>query len=192
MVDSAVKFYFAYNSPFAFLANIHIAHDLGPYDVQLVYKPVYSPRSGGGGPDLNAPKVKYMFEDFRRQLRVFGMLPDPGPFADSKKACMGFLFAHDQGAGVSYHNAVFRARWLEEKNIGDEETLAAIAERVGLERRAFLAALRDPQYDQALEQCNADAEADEVFGFPFFIYNGQKFWGNDRTDWLVRAVGSDA
>ena len=133
-----------------------------------------------------------MFEDFRRQLRVFGMLPDPGPFVDSKKACMGFLVAHDQGAGVSYHNGVFRARWLEERNIGDEETLAAIAERVGLERQAFLAALRDPQYDQALQQCNADAEADEVFGFPFFIYNGQKFWGNDRTDLLVRAVQSDA
>ena len=183
-----VKYYFAYNSPFSFLANIHIAHDLAPYDVELVYKPVYSPRSGGGGPDLNSPKIKYMMEDFQRHLTAVGMRPEPGPFADSKKACMGFLFAQEHGKGTTYHNAVFRARWLEEKDIGQDDVLTTLAERAGLDRQAFLTALQDPRYEQALEQSNKDAEADEVFGFPFFIYEGQKFWGNDRIDWLLRAV----
>jgi hypothetical protein len=32
------------------------------------------------------------------------------------------------------------------------------------------------------------AETDGVFGFPFFVYAGQKFWGNDRVEWLVRAI----
>ena len=183
-----VKYYFAYNSPFSFLANMHVAHDLSAYDVELEYKPVYSPRSGGGGPDLHSPKIKYMMEDFQRQLMASGMRAEPGPFANSKKACMGLLFAQEHGKGTTYHNAVFRARWLEEKDIGHDETLATIAERSGLEHQAFLAALQDARYEQALEQSNKDAEADEVFGFPFFVYNGQKFWGNDRIDWLVRAV----
>jgi 2-hydroxychromene-2-carboxylate isomerase len=188
MPNKTIKFYFAYNSPFSFLANMHVAHDLTPHDAQLVYKPVYSPRTGGGSPDLNSPKIKYMFEDFQRQLMASGMRAEPGPFADSKKACMGFLFAQEQGKDTTYHNAVFRARWLEEKDIGDAETLAGIAERAGLDRQTFLAALQDTRYEQALTQSNTDAEADEVFGFPFFIYNGQKFWGNDRVDWLVRAL----
>lgn len=67
-----------------------------------------------------------------------------------------------------------------------EEVLAGIAERSGLDRQEFLAALQDARYEAALERSNKEAEADGVFGFPFFIYEGQKFWGNDRLEWLVQ------
>jgi 2-hydroxychromene-2-carboxylate isomerase len=66
--------------------------------------------------------------------------------------------------------------------------LAEIAEHCGLSRVEFLAALHDARYEVALTQSNTDAETDGVFGFPFFVYAGQKFWGNDRVEWLVRAI----
>jgi 2-hydroxychromene-2-carboxylate isomerase len=77
---------------------------------------------------------------------------------------------------------------LEERDIGQEDTLASIAEHARLERSAFLAALADRRYEAALERSNEDAAADGVFGFPFFIYEGKRFWGNDRIEWLVRAM----
>ena len=43
-------------------------------------------------------------------------------------------------------------------------------------------------YTTALEQISAEAKADGVFGFPFLIYQGQKFWGNDRIEWLVESI----
>ena len=111
-----------------------------------------------------------------------------GPFADTKKACIGFLFANEKGKGKAYHDGVYAARWLEGKNIGDENVLAEIAEKAGLDRNEFLAALNDSRHEAALERSNKDGEADDVFGFPTFIYEGQKFWGNDRIEWLVRAI----
>ena len=79
-------------------------------------------------------------------------------------------------------------RWLEAGDIGQEETLAEVAERAGLARAEFLAALREARYEAALERSNEDARAEGVFGFPFFIYEGKRFWGNDRIEWLVREI----
>jgi 2-hydroxychromene-2-carboxylate isomerase len=163
-----VTFYFAYNSPYAFLANTRIEAALAPYDVTIVLKPVYTPRPAGQTPDLNSPRFLYIREDIGRFAEAYGLALDPGPFADSGKACRGFLFAEQEGAGKAYHDRLYGARWLEGKDIGDDATLAAIAAECGLDGAAFLAATSEssPQA-AALARCNAEAENDGVFGFPF-------------------------
>ena len=46
-------------------------------------------------------------------------------------------------------------------------------------------------YGEALREIRAEAEADGAFGVPFLIYKGENFWGNDRIEWLVRAIRGD-
>lgn len=187
MDNRKVRFYFAYNSPYSFLANSRLEKELAAFAAEVEYKPVYSPRTGGG-PDPSSPRFKYMFEDVQRFAASYGLALNPGPFADTKRACLGFFFAQEKGRGTAYHDGVYRARWLEGKDIGVAETLAEIAARGGLDRDEFLGALTDPRYESALDRSNKDAQADEVFGFPFFIYEGKRFWGNDRIEWLVREL----
>ncbi len=189
MSENQVTFYFAYNSPYAFLANTRVADELAPLGTTIVYKPVYQPRTGGGGPDMTSPRMQYLREDIARFAEAYGLRLDMGPFADTGRACRGFLFANEAGHGRAYHDRVYAARWLEGKDIGDEATLIAIASACGLEADAFRAAIEEGSpYAQELERCNAEAEADGVFGFPFFAYRGRKFWGNDRIEWLVREI----
>ena len=183
-----VKYYFAYNSPYAFLASTRIEKELEPYDVELEYRPLYSPRTGGGGPDINSPKLQYMFRDVARFADAYGLTLAPGPFADTGPACRGFFFAEEKGAAQSYHHGVYAARWLETKDIGNDAVLANVAVSCGLDREEFLAALDDPRYDRQLSASNSDGKADEVFGVPTFVYEGEKFWGNDRIEWLVRSL----
>lgn len=188
MTDDPVKFYFAYNSPYAFLANRRIVEALAPIGVAIAYKPVAKPRVGGA-PDFKSPRVRYIVEDIRRFTRAYGITLDAGPFADTTMACRGFLFAGEQGEGMAYHNRVYQARWLEKTDIGDRQVLSDLAVALGLDRDAFLAALDDDSPEaRALEQSNAEAEADGVFGFPFFVYKDQHFWGNDRIEWLVEEI----
>jgi len=191
MEENHVKFYFAYNSPYAFMANSRLAQMLAPLGTAIAYRPVYAPRTGGGGPDFSSPKMQYLLEDVARCAEAYGLKLNPGPFADSGKACRGFLFAEQAGEGAAYHDSVFQARWLDGKDIGDDQTLSAIAEACGLYGEAHRDAIEETSpYAQALEQSNAEAKADGAFGFPFFIYQGQKFWGNDRIEWLVRAIST--
>jgi 2-hydroxychromene-2-carboxylate isomerase len=123
MDQQTVKFYFAYNSPYAFLANTRVEQELAPLGVNLEYKPVYSPRRGSS-PDPNSPKVKYMFADVRRFADAYGLHLNPGPLADSKKACLGFFVAQEHGRGKAYHDGVYTGRWLDGKDIGRDEVLA--------------------------------------------------------------------
>ena len=192
MTEDRVTFYFAYNSPYAFLASTRIEAALAGLGKTLDYKPFYSPRTGGGTPDFSSPKMQYLLEDIRRFAAAYELELAPGPFADTGQACRGFLFAADAGAGVAYHDLVYRARWLEGKDIGDAEILFAIADRCGLDRGGFRDAIAETSaYAEALLQIRAEAEADGAFGVPFFIYRGQNFWGNDRIEWLVRAIRED-
>lgn len=191
MSDERVIFYFAYNSPFAFLANTRIDEALAPLGVPLDRKPVYQP-STGGGPDFNSPRIQYMFQDIARFAKAYGLKLNPGPFADTGRACLGFLFASEAGTGKEFHDRVYRARWLEGLDIGDEATLMELAEASALDRDKFLAAIDDDSpYAEARADHAAAAEADGVFGFPFFVYKDQKFWGNDRIEWLVKVIEED-
>lgn len=187
MEQRTVRFYFAYNSPYAFLANTRLARELAPLGVAIDYKPIYSPRSGPA-PDVSSPRMRYLFEDVRRFADAYGLPLNPGPFADTRRACLGFLFAREEGRGLAYHDAVYAARFLEGRDVGDVETLTAVAEQAGLSGSRFVAALDDPRWAAALAQYGQDAAADEVFGFPFFVFRQQRFWGNDRIEWLIRAI----
>jgi 2-hydroxychromene-2-carboxylate isomerase len=131
-----------------------------------------------------------MLADVGRFAEAYGLRLDPGPIADTGAACRGFLFAQERGAGAAFHDATYSARFLEGRDIGSEETLAEIAEHAGLKRIDFLSALGDGRYEEALERSNRDARADDVFGFPFFLYQRKAFWGNDRIEWLVREIRS--
>ena len=187
MARRTVRFYFAYNSPYAFLANTRLARLLGTLNVAIEYKPVYAPRSGAG-PDPSSPRIRYIFEDVRRFASDYGLALNPGPFADTRRACVGFLFAQAEARGLAYHDGVYAARFLEGRDIGSLDTLAHVAQRAGLDPERFLAALDDPQWEVALSESSAAAAADGVFGFPFFVFRDQHFWGNDRIESLARAI----
>ena len=185
----AVRFYFAYNSPYSFLANTRIERMLAPLGATIEYKPVYQPRNAAAADEyMKSPKFRYVFEDVVRFADAYGIRLRPGPFTDTRRACLGFLHADGRGRGKAYHARVYDARFLEEADIGQDATLARIAEQAGLDRAQFLAALDDPATAAALEKSNRDAEADGAFGFPFFVWSGKHFWGNDRLEWLVRAM----
>jgi len=146
MTKKSVRFYFAYNSPYSFLASGRIERELAPAGAGVEYKPVYSPRTGGA-PDLKSPRFRYLFEDVQRFAEAYGLPLNPGPFADSKKACCGFFFAQEKGRVPRTRRRVPRplARGEGHRAGGDA---GEVAERAGLAREELLAALRDARYER--------------------------------------------
>jgi 2-hydroxychromene-2-carboxylate isomerase len=75
-----------------------------------------------------------------------------------------------------------RAVWAEEKDIADEDTLAAIAQGAGIDLEAVKPHLAEGA--AAFDPMTAEAMNAGVFGSPFYITDGEKFWGQDRLDHL--------
>ena len=84
--------------------------------------------------------------------------------------------------------AFMAAVWAQERNIADPDTLQAIAAEQGLdgamlyEERSAGQAAYDLNTARAIEL--------QVFGAPWYVYNGEPFWGQDRLDFLDRALAA--
>ena len=79
-----------------------------------------------------------------------------------------------------------RALWAEEQNIADAAALSAAAAAAGLEGDKLLAnvSAAKAQYDAYTQE----ALARGVFGAPTYAYGDELFWGQDRLDFLERAL----
>ena len=88
--------------------------------------------------------------------------------------------------------ALYNARFLQGKDIGDENILREIATVNGLDAQALIDAPGDRQYKKKLLRGMSNAKHAGVFGVPFFVYKDSAYWGNDRLEWLVREIHRDS
>ncbi|MFE2027810.1 DsbA family protein [Streptomyces hygroscopicus] len=104
-----------------------------------------------------------------------------------------YFLALDAGLGPAYIERVYRARWLEGRDICDRAAIAAIAEELGLPPDRAAAAADDEELrgGRGLRALLTLSEAG-AFGVPFFTHGYDKFWGVDRLPAFVDSVRSGA
>jgi 2-hydroxychromene-2-carboxylate isomerase len=85
--------------------------------------------------------------------------------------------------------AIMRAVWAEERNIGDPDTLAALArESGGYDGKALLKSSETASVQSEYDRYTDEAIAANVFGAPWYVVDGEGFWGQDRLDFVERAL----
>jgi 2-hydroxychromene-2-carboxylate isomerase len=197
MARRLVHYFFAFRSPFAALADTRIDDLVAGAGGELLPVPVVpppQPSPEGLGAMLQDFRRSYIFEDAARWARRLGLdwkleAPAPGaPLADDTDACAGWYFAREAGRERAYRNGVFRARFAEGRDVASHEVLGDCAAAAGLDRAAFLEALRTRRLHDEVPKAIPLCVENRVFGVPFFVVDGQHFWGNDRIDFLLEAL----
>ncbi len=84
--------------------------------------------------------------------------------------------------------ALLRARWAEERDIADAATLAAIVRACGLDADRIAARAGSPEVEAAFDASTQEAIDRQVFGAPTYVYRDALYWGQDRLDFLDRAL----
>lgn len=178
-------------SPFTYLAGDEPRKIADRRGAEMVWKPADFGRifaASGGVPVPQRPwqRQEYRLQELPRIARRRG-LPltlhpahwptDPGPA--HLALCAAAAAGADIGPALL---AVARACWAEEKDVADPAVIAAALAEGGLD--PALAA--DPGPDAAALHDANTREAIErgVFGAPFYIVGEEKFWGQDRLDYL--------
>ena len=83
---------------------------------------------------------------------------------------------------------MLRAVWQDELNPGDPATLAALITEIGLDADAVMKLGAEPRWT---ERRTADTQAAldrGVFGAPSYVIGDEIFWGQDRLDFVDRAL----
>ena len=91
-------------------------------------------------------------------------------------------------AAVKLAGALMRACWAEDRNISDADTLAAIVTECSLDAAAIAARADDGA--RAYDANTEEAVREQVFGAPWYVVDGVPFWGQDRLDFVERALAS--
>jgi predicted DsbA family dithiol-disulfide isomerase len=82
-------------------------------------------------------------------------------------------YARDKGHFDSFHSRVFRAYFVETRDIGNLELILELAENEGLDLDDLRGALLEKRYAKRLEEARHEAQRFEVTAVPTFIINGK-------------------
>ncbi|GAA5164634.1 2-hydroxychromene-2-carboxylate isomerase [Viridibacterium curvum] len=189
-----IDFYFDFSSPYGYLASELIDAVGARHGRRVVWHAVLlgaAFRATGGQPPSQQPiKGDYFRTDFQRSARYHDIpLRMPAGFpVSSLHATRSFawLGQQDEALARRFAHAVFRAYFTAERPIDQLDTVLDIARSLGIDRAALAEALTTQSLKDATRLANDRALARGVFGSPFFIVDGESFWGVDRLPQLER------
>lgn len=185
-----IDYYFATISPFTYLCGTRPGEIAAKHGATLTYKPLdimgLFGRTGGTPPkDRHDSRKEYRLVEMRRAAAKLDMAINLQPAhwpTNPAPSSYAIIAAAKDGSGdvAALVAALTRACWAEERDIAEDEVIADCLEASGFDRGLVNAGLMEGAdvYARNLEE----AVAAGAFGAPFFIVEGEKFWGQDRLD----------
>ena len=193
-MPAPIEFYFDFSSPYGYLASTRIETLAGRHGRSVNWHPILLGavfKVTSAVPLAAVPlKGPYSERDMARTARLMGVpfrLPSrfPIPTQAAARVTLWVQGTDPQGA-KTLANALYRAYFAENRDISDAEVCADVAARCGYERAQALAGLNEgPVKDRLRAEVDA-AMARGVFGSPYFIVDGEPFWGADRLEQVDR------
>ena len=195
-------YYLAPPSPYVYLGHQRFTDLVRQYQVQVDVRPFDLGRvfglSGGLPLAKRAPQRQaYRLVELERWSRFLGkplnLHPQFFPVGGDPAALLiiAAKLAHGNDAAMDLAGRIGSAVWAEQRNIADEATLAAIAGEAGLDGAALMKAAATAAVQAEYQRYTDDAIAANIFGVPWYVVDGEPYWGQDRLDFVERAFRRD-
>ncbi len=191
-----LEFFYDLVSPYSYLASTRVEAVTARTGATLRWRPFLLGgvlRATENRAPVEIPaKGRHMWIDLARWSARLGIpFARPPVFpASSILALRAALAAEPLGRLVPFTQAVYRAYFVDGKDLSRPEVLAAAAAEAGLDGAALLAAA--PGYKEALMRQTQEAIDRGAFGAPAFFVGDQLFVGNDRLDFVEEALRAAA
>jgi 2-hydroxychromene-2-carboxylate isomerase len=194
-----VHYFFTPSSPWTYLGHARFLQMVEQHGARILLRPVDLGRVfpvSGGLPLAKraAQRQTYRLKELARWREFRGVPLNihpkyfPVPADDAARLIIAADLAQGTAAGLKLAGALMRAIWAEERNIADADTRAAVVAEQGLDP-AKLASFAD-QAAAAFDAYTEEAIAAQVFGAPWYLVEGEPFWGQDRLEFVERALAA--
>lgn len=183
-----IEFWFDFSSPYSYLASERIDELAVKYGRKVKWRPVMlgaAFKVSGLPLLLTVPlKGEYSKRDIERSARFMDLpfaFPSRFPAA-TLAAARGYYWLHGQDCTLArkFAHAVFRAYWVDDCDIGELPVVLEIVDYLGIDSDAFMTAIATPAIKDRVKQETDAAIAQGMFGAPYFMVDGEPFWGADR------------
>lgn len=194
-----IQFFFDFSSPYAYIASEWVEAVAARHGRRVQWHAILlgvTFQAAELKPPVAHPlKRDYVLRDFARSAAFAGLpyrQPEVFPIP-TQNAARVFWWLHDSegpARAVAWAHAALRAYFTRGLPLHEAAALKALAQDSGLDAEAVEAAWKDERWKERLKQANEQALAAGVFGAPFFLIDGEPFWGNDRQSQIERWLGS--
>ncbi len=194
-----VDYYFAPQSPWAYLGHQRLTEIVQRCGATVRVMPIdlggkVFPISGGLPLGQRAPQRQaYRLVELQRFSEYLNaplnLKPKYFPVGgdDAARLIIAADLALGSAAAMAISGAILAACWAQERNMADDKVLAELLQEQGLP--ASLLAQSHNQAVQVRYETYTQAAIDAgVFGAPSYVVDGEIFWGQDRLDFVERAL----
>jgi 2-hydroxychromene-2-carboxylate isomerase len=180
-----IDYYMTPGSPWTYLGHARFAEMTQRLGAKVNVKPVdfgvIFPQSGGLPLPKRAPQRQaYRLVELKRWSEHLGVplviRPKAFPLDTTPAACL--ICAAPEAQRMALAGELLAALWKDDRNTADPAVLKEIGSRHGV-----------TQGDRAsFDSFTQEALARGVFGAPSYVYRDEIFWGQDRLEFLERAL----
>jgi 2-hydroxychromene-2-carboxylate isomerase len=197
-MESPIRFYFDFASPYAWFALDAAEKLAADHGREVEWRPmlVWAILKAHGIPSpMDIPQRRHYFlADMERSAAYCGVQyrrPIRLPISTHSAARIYYWLAEqDDIRARLFGRDIFTAFFVEQEDVADRETLLRLAERRGLERKDAEEAMDGPLGRARLSAAVDEALKDGVVGSPFFVVDGEGFFGADRLPQIAWRLAS--
>ena len=189
-----LEFYFDYGSPYSYLADTQVEAIARRAGATLQRKPMLLggvfKATGNASPMTVALKSKWSAFDMPMWARHYGVPFQRNPFfpVNTLALMRGAAAAQIDGLFERYHPAIYKAMWVDGRNLNEINEIAAALAAAGLDATKFGKRIQDQDVKDRLKATTDEAVARGVFGAPTCFVDNMMFFGNDRLSFVELAL----
>lgn len=186
-----LEFFYDYVSPYSYLANSRVREVGGS---GLVYRPMFlggvMQASGNLPPGTLEVKGQYLRKDIARWAEHYGIEYNRNPNfpQNTLKALRLAIVAQQDGIFPEVHGSLYTAMFVDGKDLSDDRILGEIMNSTGMDAPATFSRIAEQAIKNELKANTEEAVARGAFGAPTFFVGDKMFFGNDRFDFIEKAL----
>ena len=201
MNNRVCEYYFSPISPWAYLGHQRLLNLARHYGIKIEMKPIEIGQVfsvSGGLPLAKRPPQRqahrllelqrwseFLSLPMHIQPAFFPVAADP-----AAKLLIAAQLTHGTEVALNLCGVIMQALWADQKNIADNGTLLELAEQLELDGVALLKSAETSSVAAEYQRHTQQAIAANVFGVPWYVFDEQAYWGQDRLDFLERAFAA--
>ena len=193
-----IEYYYGTPSPFAYLGSARFQSITKKYNAEIVEKPcdlvggMFVKTGGISVPQRSLQRQKYRLDEMKRWGEFLNIKINVKPkFFPPKNPHLPARFtiaANLLGAKVLFGYELLKQLWSEEKDISDEKNIETVSNNFKIDFKELSALAKSENVSKIYADNTAEAVEKNVFGSPTYIFNNELFWGQDRLEFLERAL----
>ena len=194
-----VQYWFSTASPWTWLGSQRFRELAAATGADVEVLPmdlgaVFAATGGTPFPQRSAARQSYRQLELARWSKRLAvpvtLEPRYYPVDRGPSSCLVIAAALAGADALALSHTVLRAIWAEDRDIADWKVLAGLAGQCGLDGDNLVARAQQPDVQaRYLDNTRRAVEA-QVFGSPTFVVGGERFWGQDRLEFLAERLAA--